>query len=94
MRRSPGGIRCATINARSISNPAKSDAVYSILRAWELDILALQETWLRESEAKQLATSIYHASAGARTYSTTAPDEHDRHLGVTLILSKQLARHY
>src|SRR5581483_6848796 len=47
-RRALGGIRCATINVQGISNPAKREAVHSILQAWDLDILALQETWLRE----------------------------------------------
>jgi exonuclease III/ribonuclease HI len=92
-RRAPGGIRCATINIRSIPGPAKGEVVYSVFRAWDLDVLALQETWRTKDEADQLAASIYHASAGARTYSTTAPDNHNRHLGVTLILSEQLAHH-
>ena len=88
------GIRCATLNVRSIPGQAKGADVYNVLQAWELDVLALQETWLRRGEAEHLATSIYHASAGARTYSTTAPDDHSRHLGVTLILGEQLALHH
>ena len=55
-RRAPGGIRCATINVQSIANQARREAVYHTLQAWDLDILALQETWLsvRNWSSRQL----------------------------------------
>jgi ribonuclease HI/exonuclease III len=93
-RRATGGFRCGTINTQSISRPALREAVYSTLEAWDLGILALQETWLRENEATALATSVFHASGGARTFSTVAPETDNRHLGVTLILGEEIARHH
>jgi exonuclease III len=87
-------MRIATINTQSIADQARRSAVYPTFRAWDLDILALQETWLREKEAAELAATIFHASNGARTFSTVAPETDHRHLGVTLILEEQLARHH
>jgi exonuclease III len=67
--------------------------VADVFQAWDLDILALEETWLREREAATLNTSIFHATGGARTYSTVAPETDNRHLGVSLILRSEVARH-
>src|SRR5215468_10740882 len=92
-RLSPGGIRIATINAQSISSPALREMVADIFQAWDLDILVLEETWLREREATDLNKSIFHATSGARTYSTVAPETDNRHLGVSLIVHEELARH-
>jgi hypothetical protein len=92
-RRSPGGIRGATINVQSIVNQDKWGVIANIITAWGLDILALQETWLRSEEATALRATIHHASNGARAISTTAPDTDNRHLGVTLILDGWLNRH-
>jgi hypothetical protein len=93
-RRAPGGIRCATVNAQSISHPELREAVYPYFKAWDLDVLAIQETWLRPPEADSLGVSLFHASNGARAYSTVAPETDNRHLGVTLVLEEQLARHH
>ena len=100
-RRAPGGIRCATINVRSISDRGRWASVSDIIKAWDLDILALQETWLWKGEAERLAASVYRET-GARSYFTTAPGgdnrrgnrRNNRHLGVMLILGEEIARHH
>jgi ribonuclease HI/exonuclease III len=92
-RRSPGGIRLISINVQSISSPALRESIADVFRAWDLDILVLVETWLRPREATALNTSIFHATGGARSYSTVAPETDNRHLGVSLILHEEMARH-
>ena len=82
----------ATVNVQSIKD--LMDMVINIMHAWDLDILVLLETWLRGEEADALAASMFYGSNGARVFSTVAPDTENRHLGVTLILGSQMARHY
>jgi hypothetical protein len=91
-RRNPGGTRLATVNVQSIKD--LMDMVINVMHAWELDILVLVETWLRGEEADALAASVFYGSNGARAFSTVAPETENRHLGVTLILGEQMARHY
>src|SRR5262245_46088504 len=81
-RRNVDGIRCATLNVHSLRNPARREATVDLVVNLQLDIFAIQETWLERSSCEQLQRELQLALPGSLTLQSVRPAHDDRlHLG-------------
>lgn len=85
-------MRILAINVRSM-DVGKKTAMARLVLDLSLDITAIVETWVPKGSCLQAADGIQSLVPQARCFFTGVEDPHP-HLGVGIILSSRMAKHY